>query len=262
MYTRYRLTSLIALVVLDVACAKAPASVTTNGECADVFKGQVCTWSRSIGDSIVDIGALVPIASLENAPADAPFVWPPVAVATLSMPAGVQAKTGISHFSMYWEAMGHPPGTYMTPHFDFHMYMVGKDVVAAVDCKDRSMPNPAPAGYALPNIPLPPPMAKLMKADTLIGLCVPGMGMHAVTASAMADTTAFGGTMVVGYYGGKPLFVEPMVSRAKLLERKPFEYAIPAIPGVTGRYPHAFKAEFDSAQKAYRFVFSNFGAAS
>jgi hypothetical protein len=68
--------------------------------------------------------------------------------------------------------------------------------------------------------------------------------------------------MVIGYYQGKPIFIEPMITKTMLLEQKAFDLPIPSIPGLTGNSPRTFRAEFDSAQKAYRFVFSNFGGTS
>ena len=39
------------------------------------------------------------------------------------------------------------------------------------------------ATFALPDIPLPPDMAKMTGVPTLVGLCVPHMGMHAILAT-------------------------------------------------------------------------------
>lgn len=116
--------------------------------------------------------------------------------------------------------MGHPPGPYLTPHFDFHFYTVPQEQRLAMDCADLSKPAELAAGYTLPDVTLPPPMADM------IGL--------------------------------KPIFIEPMISREMLLERRAFDLTIPAIPGLSGKRPRTFRAEFDTAQKAYRFVFSDF----
>ena len=37
---------------------------------------------------------------------------------------------------------------------------------------------------------------------------------------------------LVGYYGGNLTFIEPMVSRALLLERGPFDLKVPTVPDV------------------------------
>ena len=249
----------LLLVAAIGACSKKDVLIVeVSGECADVHGAQVCTWARMQGDSVVDMGAMVPIASIENAPKDAAMVWPPVPAAVLAVPATAQQQTGMTHLTMYWENMGHPPGAYLTPHFDFHFYTVSPADRAAMDCADLSKPAVLPAGYDLPDVTLPPPMAAMAGTPTLIGLCVPHMGMHSLLAKELADSNLFRGTMVVGYYKGMPIHIEPMLSQAMLLEKTPFTLPVPEIPGMTGNYARAFRAEWVSEQNAYRFVFSGF----
>ena len=59
------------------------------------------------GDSVLEVGAAIPVASIQNSPAEAPMVWPPVPVAVLDIPEAARQKSGWSHFTMYWEAVGH-----------------------------------------------------------------------------------------------------------------------------------------------------------
>jgi hypothetical protein len=68
----------------------------------------------------------------------------------------------------------------------------------------------------------------------------------------------FGGTMVMGFYQGRPIFYEPMIDRAKLLERRSFSLPMvtPAGLGAGVHYPTRFDAEYDPAMPGYRFVFS------
>lgn len=240
------------------ACAKEVPIVEIGGECAEVFQGRLCTWARMQGDSVLDVGALVPLAAIENAPKDAAMTWPPTAVATLALPAEAQAKTGLTVLTMYWESGGHPPGPFLTPHFDFHFYTVAPAEKATMDCVNLARPAALAAGYTLPDVALPPPMAAMIGVDTLVGLCVPGMGMHSLLASEMEGATPFRGTMVLGYYGGKPIFIEPMLSQVMLMEKTAFDLPIPSIPGMTGNYPRVFRAEYDAQQQSYRFVFSGF----
>ena len=178
------------------------------------------------------------------------------------MPEPVRQQGGLTQLTMYWEAGGHPPGAYMTPHFDFHFYTVAPSERAAMDCKDLSKPATLPAAYGLPDIPLPPEMARMMGVPALIGLCVPQMGMHALLASEIERKDAFSGSMVIGYYKGKPIFIEPMVSKAMLMEKKSFDLPIPDVPGLAGAHPTKFHAEYDATQQAYRFTFSVFTPAS
>ena len=186
------------------------------------------------------------------------MVWPPVPLAVLDIPEAARQKSGLIHFTMYWEAGGHPPGAYMTPHFDFHFNTIASAERSAIDCVDLTKPAALPTAYGLPDIPLPPEMAKMMGVPALIGLCVPQMGMHAVTASELESKELFRGSMVVGYTKGKPIFIEPMVAKATLMERKSFDLAIPVIPGLTGMHPTKFHSEYDAAKQEYRMIFSAF----
>ncbi len=127
-----------------------------------------------------------------------------------------------------------------------------------MDCKDLSKPAVLPAGYQLPDVPLPPEMAGMMGVPALIGLCVPQMGMHAILATEIERKDAFSGSMVIGYYQGKPIFIEPMLTKAMLLEKRSFDLPMPEVPGMTGPHPTRFRAEYDSTQQAYRFTLSGF----
>jgi hypothetical protein len=257
--TRYDSAKCLMLsIFLISACAKEVPVVEVQGDCGTAFKGQVCTWARTKGDSLLEVGALVPMASIEGAPADAQPAWPPVAEAKLKLPAAAQSKSGLTQLTMFWEAMGHPPVQFMTPHFDFHFYLVPVGEEMTYDCKDLSKPASLPAAYVLPDQDLPPDMAKMMGVATLVGVCVPNMGMHSLPSSEMDRKDTFTGDMVIGYYHAKPIFIEPMLTKAMLMEKKSFDLPIPTIPGLTGTYPRTFHAEFDEKGQSYRFIFSGF----
>lgn len=258
----YRSHGLSVLAAILCACAaKEVPVVEVNGECASVFQAQVCTWVRLRGTTVVEAGATVPLASIENAPKDEPMGWPPTPVARLRLPESADPQTGLTELTMYWEATGHPPGPYLVPHFDFHFYTVTPDEQAAIDCADTSKPSVLPAGYALLDLTLPPPMAKMTGVSTLVGLCVPQMGMHSLPAAEMQDTIPFRGTMVIGYYHSKPVFIEPMLTSALLLEKHAFTLPVPGIPGIGGASPRTFRADYDAQQQAYHFVFAGFAPA-
>jgi hypothetical protein len=248
----------VAVLALGACAPKEVPIVEVQGECGDAFKGQVCTWAHTKGDSLVDAGATVPIASIEAATDGTMPAWPPVAERKLKLPADVVAKGGLTQLSIFWEGVGHPPAQFMTPHFDFHFYVVPAGEEMTYDCKDRTKPATLPAGYVLPDQALPPDMAKMIGVDTLFGVCVPNMGMHSLPASEMERKDTFQGDMVIGYYAGKPIFIEPMLTKAMLMEKKSFDLPIPTIPGLTTAYPRVFHAEFDEKGQTYRFTFSGF----
>ena len=165
----------------------------------------------------------------------------------------MKSATGFDNLTVFWEAHGHPPGPYLVPHFDFHFNTIP---VGAIDCADSTKPGRLPAAYELPDITIP-------QLGNLIGLCVPGMGMHALPGAELHAPTTFQKTMIVGYYHGRPIFVEPMITRATLLERRSFLLEIPDVPDrpANVRYPRRFRADYDSTAQAYRLVFSDLTAA-
>ena len=241
----------LGLLVAGLA-ACAPGERTVQGDCQPLFGGDVCTWGTMTGDDLTAFGATVPVASIENAPADGEMVFPPKILGAIALPAEVAAATGFDHVSLNWEPHGHPPGPYLTPHFDFHFYTIDPDAVMAIDCADVSKPATLPAAYTLPDIEIP-------GLGTLVGLCVPTMGMHAMPEAEMQQTAPFGATMIVGYDAQTPVFMEPMISRARLLEARSFTLDVPAMPaGGNVTWPTSFAAEYDATARTYRFVFSGF----
>lgn len=252
-------TLVICLATALCACTRPVPVVEVAGDCGDVYQARICTWARMQGSTVLEIGADVPAASLENAPKEGQMAWPPVALASLKVPEAAQAQTHLNHLTVYWEAMGHPPGPYLTPHFDFHFYTISSAERTAIDCADSSKPSALAAAYSLPDVPVPPEMVKMIGVSTFLGLCVPQMGMHSLPTAELESSALFRGTMVIGYYHGQPIFIEPMLTRAMLLEKQSFDLPIPGIPGLSGAYPHTFRANYDAQKQSYRFVFSGFG---
>ena len=223
-----------------------------EGECRDVFGSQVCTWATFSGTRLVEFGVTLPLESVENVPETMTMVWPPAPMAILALPDGVEEFSGFTHFELNWEHHGHPPETFTTPHFDFHFYTVPTESISEIDCNDLTKPEDLPSGYSLPDAIDP-------ERRLLTGLCVPSMGMHAMHADDLASSELFTATMLIGYYSQELIFIEPMVSRARLLEAKDFSLDIPSLPASeNARYPTRFDAEFDESSRTYRMAFSEF----
>jgi hypothetical protein len=243
------------LVLAAVACApkKAAGPKEIAGDCKPIYGASICTWAEMADSQVVAVGATIPLATIDSAPHEGEMVWPPKPALVLAIPAEARAKVGADHLSFFWEPHGHPPATMMTPHFDFHIYVIGQSDREAIDCKDTAKPTALPAGYVLPDVNIP-------QLGMLTGLCVPGMGMHAVPAQDTVGSAPFGGTMVYGYYAQRPIFYEPMISRAMLEERRSFTLPVPPQGDLPAgvHYPTKFEAVYDSTTPAYRFVFSGF----
>ncbi len=247
----------LACLLLGACATYSPAAAPTReiaGSCETAFGASVCSWAQVSGSKVVAVGATVPMAAIENTPLDAPMVWPPVFAAIVPMPAEARAATGMDHLTVYWEPHGHPPGPFLTPHFDFHFYTISDAERLAIDCTSKTKPANLPAGYVLPDVDIP-------GVGMLVGLCVPTMGMHSLVSSEVDATTPFSGTMVLGSYNGKPIFFEPMVAKAKLMEKHSFTLPMSTPPGLAAgvHYPARFEAVYDATIPGYRFVFTGFG---
>jgi hypothetical protein len=246
-----RVGTVLSLAVSLFTLAACGGPRTAAGACERVFDGEVCTWATVSGGAVTEFGATVPMATVESAPKGGAMTFPPVPNAIIPLPAEVAKTTGFDHLGVNWEAHGHPPALFLTPHFDFHFYTVGADRVQAIDCADSRKPTQLPAEYSLPDITIP-------GMGTLVGLCVPQMGMHGVPTREVEQTAPFGASMLVGYYQNNVVFLEPMISQAKLAEAKSFPMAIPPLPGTSAgiRWPSRFEAVYDPDARAYRLVFS------
>ena len=227
-----------------------PVSQTIAGACDEAFGAEVCSWGTMVGNDVTEFGVTIPMATINGAPADAPMVFPPPFEAIVPLPASVVTATGFSHMGLNWEPHGHPPAVFMAPHFDFHFYTITPEQVDAIDCADLNKPAATPAGYTLPDMEIP-------GMGTLVGLCVPKMGMHAVLETELAETETFDASMIVGYYGQDLIFVEPMIAQATLQRAESFTMAMPEMSSGDVAVPTRFEAVYDSTAAAYRFVFSD-----
>lgn len=239
-----------AIGAVAVGMARSPAVLVTEGECRPVNGANLCVWAETSADTLTSFGMTVPIQAIQNAPSDAAMVWPPVPVATIPLPDVVKTASGFDNLTVYWEPHGHPPAAFLAPHFDFHFNTIPSADVAAIDCSDLSKPARLSSRYEMPDVAVP-------NMGTLVGLCVPGMGMHSLPSSDLRSS-AFARTMVFGYYHARPIFLEPMITRAELLRRRSFTLDVPHVPGqpITTRAPTLFRADYDRDTQSYRFIFS------
>lgn len=252
------LYAVLGLIGLPVFVIESTAGEATGGNnCENVFGADICIQETQVGSQVTAVGVSVPLRAIEGAPEQTPMVWPPATAAILSFSDAVVSATGFQGVTINWESMGHPPLPFLTPHFDFHFYYIPAGERTAIDCGNDRKPETLPAGFAMPDESLPPELASLAGTDTLIGVCVPEMGMHAIRQTDIDQEGPFDATMIVGYYATSPIFFEPMVSREMLLRRQSFSLDIPPVPGLADQ-PAEFRAEYDAGSDAYLFSFSGF----
>lgn len=242
---------LAALALASPASARPRAAhiATIAGTTQQVCGAPVRTWATvDSHQQVVSVGVTFPLSIIKSPPAK-PGAGPVGAVAVLNFPKVVRDTTYFNHFELQWNPNGHPPACCLgVPHFDMHFYHVPVSAEMKVTAHDPAPPAAKyiPAGYIYPGP----------------NLSVPQMGVHAQTAADSAPGCRLTKSMVVGYYGGRMTFIEPMVTRVILLQAHSFALPVPqpAALGLATRYPTKFEATFDPKAQAYNLVFSGFKA--
>ncbi len=121
-----------------------------------------------------------------------------------------QQATAFDHLVVNWNVHGHePPGVFDIPHFDFHFYMITMAEQMAIppyEVNPTGFDNlPPPSYWPATYVPIPGG--------------VPQMGKHWISTSFAPPFTK---TMIYGSYDGRFTFIEPMVTRAFILQGNPF----------------------------------------
>jgi len=156
------------------------------------------------------------------------------------------AMTGYDHFTVNWNPMGHiPPGVYDSPHFDFHFYLLSptERYRISLEGEDRAraqkQPSPKfmPEGYILPE-----------------GTAEPRMGAHAIDPSGPEfNHQPFTKTFIYGFYDGRMIFVEPMITKAFLETKTTLtdNVKLPQSYQVHAYYPTKYRVGYDPVRKEH-----------
>lgn len=237
--TRYLLAAiLLAMAALPSAPASA-ADTTTVGAKKALGNGHAWTWVKRGDDGMVTaFGLSFDDAALAGLPAKDAEI-------PLAMPAAefFPFRTAV----IDWNAHGHPPAhVYGVPHFDFHFYTISEEARMAIK----------PVGPAAKAVPAAPDLPAGFMTD---GATIPMMGKHYIDAkSPEFHGTPFTATPIYGYYGGRNIFIEQMVTRAYLLAAtRPRNASLPqpARYAQDGVYPTHWSIVHDAAAHRYDIVF-------
>lgn len=147
---------------------------------------------------------------------------------------------GYDHLEIDWNPHGHDPlPIYGLPHFDFHFYLVGMDVLSQV------IPGPD-------TIPV---LAQFVPKDYVSGIfAVPYMGVHwSDTLSPEFHGHVFTSTFIYGFYHGQMYFVEPMVTKVFLQTKSDVSFPVkqPEQFQKEAYYPMTYSIHFDANKKQY-----------
>jgi hypothetical protein len=240
-----RRSALVLGMVVTAACSDetaAPANRTFKSPAVVVGGGMARSELVFNGaDELESISVVFTEGALTNLPATLPnteFIIP--------LPTGTPT-TVFNHLGINWQPNGHPPPVvYTHPHFDVHFYLI------PISARDAMTPaDPAFAAKAT-KVPLAEETPARYLADPQ---GIPRMGTHWTHQDSHEfHGQLFTNTMVYGFYDGKMIFIEPMMTKA-FLESRPNEtktMSLPARYPAPGRYPTAHKVSYDDAAKEYR----------
>lgn len=213
---------------------------TFNGPSVTVGNGTANSWVTLDADgNPTSVGVTVTAAGLDNLPsAETAYV--------LAMPAQASA-TAYNHIGFDWNPHGHePPGIYDTAHFDVHFYHISSTERDAISPADSVSGAAQPAADAIPAGYITP------------GGIVPGMGIHWIdpTSPELSPTNPmpFDKTLIYGFWAGKLIFTEPMITVA-YLKTKPnvtVDLKLPTTYPKTGvYYATKYSVKYDSSKDAY-----------
>ena len=220
----------------DTPTGDAGTEASTSGQKVDgpsgtLFGATVKSYATlGAGGEIATAGVIVPFAAFNAAPANGPFQDEMV----LEMPDAVKSQTFLQHLRVNWLSKGHGPSPYSAPHFDLHFYRGTVAEIDAIDCRaDKRLPPAAqvPAGYTMEP-----------------QLCASAMGFHSWPEKDLSSS-AWSGSMILGYFAEKMVFLEPMIPKTTIAAKQSFgfEVAKPStLGGAKTLYPRQMNATYDA----------------
>ena len=213
-----------------------------EGKSGKLFDGTAKSFAKVKPDgTVASVGVVFSLTAFTSGPTSHPFQDDLV----LDMPAVAKEQTLLHHLRANWLPAGHGPDPYAEAHFDFHFLRGTRDEIDAIECRaDQTMPkaDKIPKGYGKPE------------------LCVNAMGFHSWPKE---DTSGgdFIASMIMGYWKGNIVFLEPMIPLKTFEKKKTFEIPIakPASAGgETTLYPTRMVANWLEETEEYSFEFDSF----
>lgn len=265
------LTPFLALILLAGGCASNEVPSTANNPTRTAFGPRVPLGGGTARAFVTEdtegrpttLGVVLSGAALQNPPTHSTHHGEVETITeggmtTIAFPATLALPTDMEHapfdhISMGWNPEGHAPrGIYDRPHFDFHFYMVNEAEVNAIDPSDPAFAEKAAKAKALVAEHIP--VRYVATPDA-----IPRMGIHWVdAASAELNGQPFTTTFLYGFWDGKMVFVEPMITAAYMESVKTtagqavrFDVSQPKTFETPGYYPTAYSIRYDSGADEY-----------
>lgn len=237
---------LLLSIVLSLNIALANDSKFFWGEKVNVGNGYAQTFIEMNQTRPNEIGIVISEEGLKNLPMHDMKEY------VLPMPIGASVFP-YKHITLDWNPHGHEPdGVYNRPHFDMHFYFITQNERQAITCMNDDLP------ICMQN----PPTEYLVSDYGPTPAGVPNMGWHwADLLSPEFNGGIFTRTFIYGYYAGRPIFLEPMVTLDFLQskEESNLEIRQPMMfPDVGGYYPKRYKVTYDQKYKLHKITLKEF----
>lgn len=239
------------LVLFLAACDSDTGTLaeTRLGETKTLGQGTAQSWVRLDANGNPEaVGVTLTESALNGLP---PHTGPAHNETVLRLPA--VSGFPFHHIGLDWNPAGHEPTPiYGAPHFDVHFYLISPAQRDAIDPTDPEYPAKAarqpqprfiPAGYVSTNDP------------------VPRMGVHWIDpTSPEFNGQPFTATHIYGFFDGRMVFFEPMVTKAFLEQvrnqenlPKAFVKTLPQPQffAQTGYYPTEYAVRYDDARREF-----------
>ena len=236
--------ALCAATTIAFGCSEDPVSPEP-----EIFKGPEIAvgaglaWAEMafVRGELDEVSLVFTPAALDNLPATLPATE-----YHIPLPSAAPA-TVYDHIGINWQPGGHPPPVvYTHPHFDVHFYLAS--------VAERNAMTPANPAFQAKVTAMPTPQETPPRYEG-DGFGIPRMGAHwANVDSHEFHGSPFTNTLIYGFYEGKMVFIEPMITRAFLLSR-PDETRTMQVPQrypQPGRYPKEWRVAWDAATGTYR----------
>lgn len=205
-------------------------------------------WARSfviynLRHQPTSVGVEMTTGTLEGLP-EVPVMY------TLKLPFKKRIQP-YKEISIDWNPEGHePPEIYGLPHFDFHFYFISHEERQAITCMDEDA--------AVCTLPPAPDLVAPYYIPTPAG--VPMMGWHWLDSrSPELNGKKFTSTFIEGYYNGKMIFLEPMITREFLMNKGEVNQKLSLPPkfSAKGYYPKKYELVQEKKAKKFRVVLKN-----
>jgi len=209
---------------------------TYSGPAVPVGDGVGFAWVTVDRDGVaLAMGVELSEKALINLPMH-PMEW------VLALPSEVRVAP-YDHVGLDYNPAGHePPGVYDLEHFDVHFYMISE--------KERSEIGPNDPGFDLEPNPIYLPEDYLRVPGG-----VPGMGAHWVDLLAPEfNGGVFTRTFIWGTFGGRVVFLEPMVTVEALTADEEIVLPVrqPQAFQRDGYYPKSYRTSYLERTGGYR----------